>query len=51
MKRRTALLAQMVTEMRRAGASPVRRIMVELGRAITDAKARVTGKALLATEA
>ncbi len=35
----TALLAQMVTDMRRAGASPVRRIVVELGLAVTDAKA------------
>ena len=38
---RTAILAQMVAGMRRAGASPVRTIIVELGRAITDAKARV----------
>jgi len=38
---RTAILAQMVAGMRRVGASPVRTIIVELGRAITDAKARV----------
>jgi hypothetical protein len=38
---RTAILAQMVAEMRRAGASPVRITIVELGRAITEAKARV----------
>jgi DNA-binding PadR family transcriptional regulator len=38
---RSAILARMVTEMRRAGASPVRRIMVELGCAITAAKAGV----------
>jgi DNA-binding PadR family transcriptional regulator len=41
---RTAILAQMVAEMRRAGASPVRRIVVELGCAITGAKARVLAK-------
>jgi hypothetical protein len=38
---RSVILARMVTEMRRAGASPVRRIMVELGCAITAAKAGV----------
>lgn len=38
---RSAILARMVTEMRRAGASPVRRIVVELGCAITAAKAGV----------
>ena len=41
---RSAILARMVAEMRRAGASPVRRIMVELGCAITAAKARVLAK-------
>lgn len=41
---RTAILARMVAEMRRAGASPVRRVMVELGRAITEAKARVLAR-------
>jgi DNA-binding PadR family transcriptional regulator len=41
---RSAMLAQMVAEMRRAGASPVRRIVVELGCAITGAKARVLAK-------
>ncbi len=41
---RAAVLAQVVAEMRRAGASPVRRITVELGRAITDAKARVLAR-------
>jgi DNA-binding PadR family transcriptional regulator len=41
---RTAILAELVTEMRRAGASPVRTTMVELGRAITEAKARVLAK-------
>jgi DNA-binding PadR family transcriptional regulator len=38
---RTAILARVVTEMRRNGASPVRRVMVELGCAITAAKAGV----------
>jgi len=38
---RSAILARMVDQMRRAGASPVRRIMVELGCAITAAKAGV----------
>ena len=41
---RTAILAAMVAAMRRAGASPVRTAIVEMGRAITDAKARVLGK-------
>ncbi len=41
---RTAILTQMVADMRRAGASPVRRIMVELGCEITNAKARVLAK-------
>lgn len=41
---RAALLAQMVTDMRRAGASSVRTMVVELGRAITDAKARVLAR-------
>ena len=41
---RTAILAQMVAEMRRAGASPVRRLMVELGCAITGAKAKVLAR-------
>ena len=39
-----AMLAQLVTAMRRAGASPVRTIVVEIGRAITDAKARVLAR-------
>jgi DNA-binding PadR family transcriptional regulator len=37
---RTAILGEMVAEMRRAGANPVRTAIIELGRAITDAKAR-----------
>ena len=37
---RTAILTEMVAEMRRAGANPVRTAIIELGRAITDAKAR-----------
>lgn len=41
---RAAVLAQVVAEMRRAGAPPVRRITVELGRAITAAKAHVLAK-------
>ena len=41
---RTAILTQMVAGMRRAGASPVRTIIVELGRAITEAKARVLAR-------
>ncbi len=41
---RTAILAEIVAAMRRAGASPVRTTMVELGRAITDAKARVLAR-------
>jgi DNA-binding PadR family transcriptional regulator len=41
---RTAILAEMVAAMRRAGASPVRTTMVELGRAITGAKARVLAR-------
>ncbi len=41
---RAAILARMVTGMRRAGASPVRTIVVELGRAITGAKARVLAR-------
>jgi DNA-binding PadR family transcriptional regulator len=41
---RTAILAEMVAAMRRAGANPVRTTMVELGRAITDAKARVLAR-------
>ena len=40
----TAILGRMVTDMRRAGASPVRRIVVELGRAVTDAKAHALAK-------
>ncbi len=39
-----AMLARMVTEMRRAGTSPVRTIVVEIGRATTDAKARVLAR-------
>jgi DNA-binding PadR family transcriptional regulator len=41
---RTALLSRMVAEMRRAGAGPVRTMVVELGRAITDAKARTLAR-------
>src|SRR5579862_8945974 len=41
---RAAILEQMVAGMRRAGASPVRTIIVELGRAITEAKAQVLAK-------
>jgi DNA-binding PadR family transcriptional regulator len=41
---RTALLSRMVAEMRRAGASPVRTMVVELGRAITHAKARTLAR-------
>jgi DNA-binding PadR family transcriptional regulator len=41
---RTAILSEMVTEMRRAGANQVRTAIIELGRAITGAKARVLGK-------
>jgi DNA-binding PadR family transcriptional regulator len=41
---RAALLARMVTEMRRAGASPVRRLVLELGCEITAAKARVLAR-------
>jgi DNA-binding PadR family transcriptional regulator len=41
---RTAILAGMVAEMRRAGASPVRRIVLELGCEIVDAKARVLAR-------
>ncbi len=40
-EQRTSILGEMVAGMRRAGASPVRITMVELGRAITEAKARV----------
>ncbi|MGB8684866.1 MAG: PadR family transcriptional regulator [Candidatus Binatus sp.] len=41
---RTAILAEMVAEMRRAGASPVRRMVLELGREIVDAKARALAR-------
>jgi len=41
---RTAILTEMVAEMRRAGASPVRRMVVELGCEITGAKARVLAR-------
>ena len=41
---RTALLSEMVAEMRRAGASAVRRIVVELGCEITGAKARALAR-------
>jgi len=37
---RTAILGKMIAEMRRAGANPVRTAIIELGRAITGAKAR-----------
>lgn len=41
---RTAILAAMVAEMRRAGASPVRRIVLELGCEIVSAKARALAR-------
>jgi DNA-binding PadR family transcriptional regulator len=41
---RTAILTEMVAEMRRAGANPVRTAIIEVGRAINDAKARVLGR-------
>jgi DNA-binding PadR family transcriptional regulator len=41
---RTAILAEMVAEMRRAGASPVRRIVTELGWEIVNAKARALAR-------
>jgi DNA-binding PadR family transcriptional regulator len=41
---RTAILAEMVAEMRRSGASLVRRFMIELGCEITGAKARVLAR-------
>lgn len=41
---RSAMLAEMVSEMRRAGASPVRRMVVELGCEINGAKARVLAR-------
>ncbi|HEV2171295.1 MAG TPA: PadR family transcriptional regulator, partial [Candidatus Binatus sp.] len=41
---RAALLARMVTEMRRAGASLMRRLVLELGCEITAAKARVLAR-------
>jgi DNA-binding MarR family transcriptional regulator len=43
-EQRTAILRQMVAEMRRAGASPVRRMIVELGCEITGAKARILAR-------
>jgi DNA-binding PadR family transcriptional regulator len=41
---RTAILTGMVAEMRRAGASAVRRFVIELGCEITAAKARVLAR-------
>jgi DNA-binding PadR family transcriptional regulator len=41
---RTAILARMVAEMRRTGASPVRRMVVELGGELVGAKARVLAR-------
>jgi DNA-binding PadR family transcriptional regulator len=41
---RTAILARMVAEMRRAGTSPVRRMVVELGGELVGAKARVLAR-------
>ena len=41
---RTAILAQMVAEMRRSGASTVRRFVIELGYEIVSAKARVLAR-------
>jgi DNA-binding PadR family transcriptional regulator len=43
-QQRTEFLTQVVHQMVRAGESPVRRIVVELGRAITEAKVRVLTK-------
>lgn len=39
-----AILTRMAAEMRRAGANPVRTMVVELGRAITGAKARALAR-------
>src|SRR5271168_5370504 len=41
---RTAILTEMVAAMRRGGASPVRRLMVEVGCEINAAKARVLAR-------
>ena len=41
---RTAILARMVAEMRRAGTSTVRRVVMELGYEIVSAKARVLAR-------
>jgi DNA-binding PadR family transcriptional regulator len=41
---RTAILAEMVAEMRRAAASPVRRMVLELGWEIVNAKARALAR-------
>jgi DNA-binding PadR family transcriptional regulator len=41
---RTAILAEMVAAMRRSGANPVRRFVIELGCEITAAKARVLAR-------
>jgi len=41
---RTAILAEMVAAMRRSGASPVRRFVIELGCEIVSAKARVLAR-------
>jgi DNA-binding PadR family transcriptional regulator len=41
---RAMLLSRMAAEMRRAGANPVRTMVVELGRVITDAKARALAR-------
>ena len=41
---RTAILAEMVAEMRRSGASTVRRFIIELGYEIVSAKARVLAR-------
>jgi hypothetical protein len=43
-EQRTAILAGMVAEMRRAGASTVRRSIIELGYEIVSAKARVLAR-------
>ena len=48
---RTAILARMVAEMRRAGASPVRTIIVELGAGYHRSKGAGVGETMRATEA
>jgi DNA-binding PadR family transcriptional regulator len=43
-EQRTAILTEMVASMRRAGASPVRRVVLELGWEIVNAKARALAR-------